>query len=206
MDNSFAVLTEPAIEGAARDANRLLYEYRGWMTRAELLRRLFPVHPEQQARLAIERLVRCGLIDKRTRALPMLAKSAGPYLSEAEIDKDLDSQIELRSMTEGTTEEEQMAWDSAFPARPSRNLTKPATDNEPTAAPARRRGRMTNEESDARRADFLATIRQHPTLKDEPAKLAEMVGISESTARRWMAQEEENYRRSIAANPPGGEE
>ncbi len=69
-----------------------------------------------------------------------------------------------------------------------------------------RRGRLSKEESDAKRATMLATIRQHPSLKDDPAKLAQDVGVSESTVRRWLDDEERKYRESRPARPVPAEE
>ncbi len=70
----------------------------------------------------------------------------------------------------------------------------------------KRRGRLPKGESAAKRAEMLATLSQHPTLKDDVAKLANMVGVSESTARRWLEEEEERYRQSRAAHPEPPEE
>jgi hypothetical protein len=72
--------------------------------------------------------------------------------------------------------------------------------------PSRQRGRLNKDDSKAKRASLLATIRQHPSLKDDPAKLGGMVGVSESTARRWLNDEEKKYRESRAANPEPVEE
>lgn len=62
-----------------------------------------------------------------------------------------------------------------------------------------RRGRLPKEEREAKRASMLATIRQHSSLKDDPAKLAADIGVSESTIRRWLDDEQEAYRNSKAA-------
>jgi hypothetical protein len=35
---------------------------------------------------------------------------------------------------------------------------------------------------------MLATARTHPSVKDDPAALAGMVGVSGSTVRRWLQQ------------------
>jgi hypothetical protein len=86
---------------------------------------------------------------------------------------------------------------------------KPATAQAGEAEagePKRKRGRMVKDESEAKRAQMLATIRQHPTLIDDPVKLAGDVGVSESTARRWLEEEREKYRQSKAANPERDEE
>ena len=71
---------------------------------------------------------------------------------------------------------------------------------------AQRRGRLPKEESDAKRAQMLATLRQHCSLKDDICRLADMVGVSESTARRWLEEEEQKYRESKAARPESAEE
>lgn len=56
-----------------------------------------------------------------------------------------------------------------------------------------RRGRLTKDESEAKRAQLLATIKEHSSLKDDPTVLARMIGVSESTIRRWIGQEEQAY-------------
>jgi hypothetical protein len=49
-----------------------------------------------------------------------------------------------------------------------------------------RKGRLPKQESAVLQARFLAELREHPTMVDDPAKIAAMVGVSESTARRWI--------------------
>jgi hypothetical protein len=76
------------------------------------------------------------------------------------------------------------------------------TNCTPTATGSRpKRGRLNKQESEAKRTAMLAMIRQHPSLKDDPEQLAENVGVSESTIRRWLADEEEKYKHSKAASP-----
>ena len=70
----------------------------------------------------------------------------------------------------------------------------------------RRAGRLSKEDGEAKQAYMLALIRQHPTLKDDPGELARLVGVSESTIRRWLEDEEQKYRESKAANPEPAEE
>ena len=70
----------------------------------------------------------------------------------------------------------------------------------------KRRGRLPKAESDAKRADLLATLRKHPSLKDDVGKLAGTVGVGESTVRRWLDEEERNYKASKAASPEPAEE
>jgi hypothetical protein len=60
-------------------------------------------------------------------------------------------------------------------------------------------GRLTKEDSTTKQTLLLATIRQHPTMKDDPAKLAEYVGASVSTVRRWLKKEEGTYRENKVA-------
>ena len=67
---------------------------------------------------------------------------------------------------------------------------------------ATNRGRLPKEESEAKRAHFLATIKEHPSLKDDPATLSTMVRVSESTIRRWTGQEEQAYFESRPARTP----
>jgi hypothetical protein len=94
MVESSAVLTDSAIEGAAHDAKRLLYESRGWISRRELLRKLSTAgHPEARSRMAIDRLLTRNLIDKRHQPIDPVPED--PDLA-------LDEQIFLRTMTDAT--------------------------------------------------------------------------------------------------------
>jgi hypothetical protein len=79
----------------------------------------------------------------------------------------------------------------------------PALASSPTKKVVKRsrRGRLNKAESEAKRAQMLATLCQHPSLKDDPGKLAAMVGVSSLTVRRWLDDEERKYRESVAANP-----
>lgn len=79
-----------------------------------------------------------------------------------------------------------------------------APTNDPNAP--KRRGRLSKEESEARRANMLATICQHPSLMRDVPALARMVGVSESTARRWLDEEQQKYLESKAARPEPDEE
>lgn len=56
-----------------------------------------------------------------------------------------------------------------------------------------RRGRMPKHDAEAKRVAMLALIVQHPTLKNDPKKLASEIGASESSVRRWLQAEEERY-------------
>jgi hypothetical protein len=58
-----------------------------------------------------------------------------------------------------------------------------------------RRGRLPKEEKDILRAQFMATIREHPTMVDSPGVLASSLGMSESTVRRWIDDERKKYAR-----------
>jgi DNA-binding transcriptional regulator YiaG len=58
-----------------------------------------------------------------------------------------------------------------------------------------RRGRLPKGERAILRAQFLATIREHPTMVDSPGVLASSLGMSESTVRRWVSEEMEKYAR-----------
>ena len=60
-------------------------------------------------------------------------------------------------------------------------------------------GRMPKDESEAKRAALLATIREHSTLKYDYAALAHQVGISKATARRWVNEEDGEYQKSRVA-------
>lgn len=83
----------------------------------------------------------------------------------------------------------------------------PTTKLEPKAeTAAKRRGRLEKAESKSKRTALLATLRQHPTLKDDIPTLAASVQVSESTARRWVEEELQKYRQSKAANVDHDEE
>jgi hypothetical protein len=69
-----------------------------------------------------------------------------------------------------------------------------------------RRGRLSKADREAKRTSMLATIRQHPSLSDDPAKLANMIGVSESTARRWLDEERQQYQKSRSARPDDDED
>jgi hypothetical protein len=70
----------------------------------------------------------------------------------------------------------------------------------------RRAGRLPKAESEGKRMDMLARLRTHPSLKDEPAALANMVHVSAKTVRRWLDEEEAKYRESKAAQPDDGDD
>ena len=69
-----------------------------------------------------------------------------------------------------------------------------------------RRGRLGKDESSIKKANMLDLIREHTSLRDDPAKLAKMVEVSESTVRRWLDDEEQKFLKSRAANPAPPEE
>lgn len=59
----------------------------------------------------------------------------------------------------------------------------------PVIEPVGRRGRLPKTESDLLKTNMLAHLREHPTLADDPARLATLVGVSEPTARRFIESE-----------------
>jgi hypothetical protein len=61
------------------------------------------------------------------------------------------------------------------------------------------RGRLPKDEAEARRTAMLATVRKHPSLKDDPERLGPMVGVSVSSIRRWLAEEERKFQESVGA-------
>ncbi len=74
----------------------------------------------------------------------------------------------------------------------------PPTDQTPDATPERqgqKRGRLPADEAKAKKALLLAKLRDHPTMVDSPAEAADLVGVSESTARRWIDQFQDANRR-----------
>lgn len=58
-----------------------------------------------------------------------------------------------------------------------------------------RRGRLPKGEQAILKAQFMATIREHPTMVDSPGVLASSLRMSESTVRRWINEEREKYAR-----------
>ena len=56
-----------------------------------------------------------------------------------------------------------------------------------------RRGRLPKAESELLETSMLAHLREHPTLADDPERLATLVGVSASTARRLIESEREKY-------------
>ena len=101
-----------------------------------------------------------------------------------------------------------MASGRAEPRRPEAPAGGAAGQGETADAPnaTKRRGRLPKGESEAKRADMLAKIHQHPSLKDDVPELARMVDVGESTVRRWLDEEERKYRESNAARPAPAEE
>ena len=90
--------------------------------------------------------------------------------------------------------------DAQLAHTPALSVTPTGSDEQP------RRGRLSKEESSIRKTQMLLILRQHLSLKDDPATLANMTGVSESTIRRWLDEEEQTYRDSMAANPEPEEE
>lgn len=91
-------------------------------------------------------------------------------------------------------------------ATPPPSLDPEKAKHSPEESGGRRRGRLTKDDGKAKRAHLLATIREHPSLKDDARKLASMIGVSESSARRWIKDEERQYRESRAAQPAEDDE
>ncbi len=54
--------------------------------------------------------------------------------------------------------------------------------------PIRKVGRLNKQESEARKAELLAKCSAHPTLMNDFQALAESVGVSKDTCRRWLAK------------------
>lgn len=65
----------------------------------------------------------------------------------------------------------------------------------------RRRGRLTKEESKIKHAQYQALVGQHPSLTGDPEQVArEIGGVSSSTIRRWIDEDEKKYRESVATH------
>jgi hypothetical protein len=62
-----------------------------------------------------------------------------------------------------------------------------------------KRGRMPKHDSDAKKAEMLATIHQHPTLANDIPALAKRNGVGEKTLRTWLKQEHHKFLNSAAA-------
>lgn len=62
-----------------------------------------------------------------------------------------------------------------------------------------RAGRLPKEDSKILRAVMLAKIREHPTLKEDIPALASAVGVSESTIRRWLDEEQQKFNELLKA-------
>jgi DeoR/GlpR family transcriptional regulator of sugar metabolism len=41
---------------------------------------------------------------------------------------------------------------------------------------------------------MLVILREHPTMKDNPQRLAKELSVSEATIRRWLDESERAYR------------
>jgi hypothetical protein len=93
------------------------------------------------------------------------------------------------------------------PEENNANETEKPTDGpvEPSNE-TKRRGRLPKAESDAKRASMLATLREHPSLKDDVGHLARMVNVGESTVRRWLGEEQQMYLESKAARSEQADE
>lgn len=91
---------------------------------------------------------------------------------------------------------------SMAPSRLDQQQVRPAVDphgSEITAAPKKRRGRLRKSESEAVKAFLFAFVQDHPTFRYEFAQLAEKFEVSESTVRRWIAEEYEKYQQYLSS-------
>ena len=68
----------------------------------------------------------------------------------------------------------------------------------PSAPPAVRGQQPTQEEREARHADYLATACQHPTLIDDPDLMGRIVGVHPGTIRRWSAQQRRKFQENVS--------
>ena len=75
-----------------------------------------------------------------------------------------------------------------------------------TVASGVRRGRLKKGESEAKKSQMLAKIREHDSLKFDIPELVRIVRVSESTVRRWLKEEDTKYRNSRVANAHRNEE
>lgn len=66
--------------------------------------------------------------------------------------------------------------------------------------PAFRKGRLEKDDAKARRANMMALLQQHPSLKDDSAELARQVGVSARTIRRWLDELERRFQDSQSRN------
>jgi len=104
------------------------------------------------------------------------------------------------------TDAESMYWsqfidEATRRETPAANIGNPQHQQLDPTPKTSRRGRLPKEESEAKRAAMLATLRKHPSLKDDVKELARQVGAPERTVRRWLDSEDEEYRKIIASQP-----
>lgn len=117
---------------------------------------------------------------------------------------------DVRVIPAGQIEGWRAAWqqrlggaDAVPPQPPAARLEVPQPTQLP---PPSRKGRLPKEESAARRATMLATLRQHPSYRDDIPKLAAACGVKSPTVTRWLEEETQKYLASRAANAPPPEE
>lgn len=81
------------------------------------------------------------------------------------------------------------------------NLCLTAVGPESTGSESKKHGRLKSEQSESMRAQMLGLLRQYPAMKDSPRKLAGEIGVSRSTASRWLNALEREYLESRPARP-----
>ncbi len=64
-----------------------------------------------------------------------------------------------------------------------------------------RRGRLPKGESEAKHTEMLVVLRQHPSLKDDPARLAKEIKIGIKTVKRWLDDDRRKYTESRSCQP-----
>jgi hypothetical protein len=69
-----------------------------------------------------------------------------------------------------------------------------------SSATTGRPGRLRQIEGDAKRAAMYAKIEQNRDLRFEPDRLAEIIGVSSSSVRRWLKDAENKFHKSKTAN------
>ena len=63
----------------------------------------------------------------------------------------------------------------------------------------KRKGRMPDPERRQKKQELFDLLEQHPTLRDAPQLVATLIGVSESTVRRWIEKCHQKYVKSSVA-------
>jgi hypothetical protein len=164
---------------------------------------------DDHAKIAAKRLwVIARRLGLATPTLESLIGTRGPYLTDEGWDCLITEARRVAELAEAAAEAQgdpPAAPDAAQPVVELVDEEAQQAQGDAPAAPAvategrKAGGRLPKDVSEAKRATMMAIVRQHPTLADDPAKLAEMVGVGESTVRRWLDDMQQQYQNCKAA-------